>query len=238
MEFLRVNEFFGPTFQGEGPFAGRAVHFLRLNRCNLNCVWCDTPYTWADTENKAAKHQLGVVFPRGENESKLTIDQTLAMLYSNSVSFLVISGGEPLLQARALKELLDNTAIQVQFETAGTLPPLDYGFEANVHYVVSPKLANSGNEQEKRYKPGILKQFVGKDAHFKFVVTQPDDLNEVESIVDEVNIPKGRIWIMPEGIAVVDVMNHAKILADPVLSMGWNMTLRMHTLLWGDERGR
>ena len=43
---LTVSEIFGPTFQGEGPFTGRAAVFLRLGRCNLDCKWCDTPYTW------------------------------------------------------------------------------------------------------------------------------------------------------------------------------------------------
>ena len=43
---LVVAEVFGPTFQGEGPSAGRRAMFLRLGRCNLDCAWCDTPYTW------------------------------------------------------------------------------------------------------------------------------------------------------------------------------------------------
>ena len=43
---LVVAEVFGPTFQGEGPSIGRRAGFVRLGRCNLDCSWCDTPYTW------------------------------------------------------------------------------------------------------------------------------------------------------------------------------------------------
>lgn len=34
---------FGPTVQGEGPYAGRVCHFLRLGGCDYRCSWCDTP---------------------------------------------------------------------------------------------------------------------------------------------------------------------------------------------------
>ena len=41
---MRVVEVFGPTVQGEGPYAGRVCHFLRLGGCDYRCSWCDTPY--------------------------------------------------------------------------------------------------------------------------------------------------------------------------------------------------
>ena len=34
------------SFQGEGPLTGQRCAFVRMSRCNLRCVWCDTPYTW------------------------------------------------------------------------------------------------------------------------------------------------------------------------------------------------
>jgi 7-carboxy-7-deazaguanine synthase len=241
MSDLRVNEFFGPTFQGEGPFAGRRCHFLRLNRCNLHCRWCDTSYTWADTPAKAALHDSGKVHPRIDNETVMTTDTVNALLRANGVNLLVISGGEPLLQAKALDELIENSGdeVTVQFETAGTLPPLDGWTKGDgVYYVVSPKLESSGNELTKRYKPDVLRQFVERDAYFKFVLTGPEDMEEVCKIRKEVGISPERIWIMPEGITAEKVLETAKVLAEPTLAEGFNMTLRMHTLLWGDERGR
>lgn len=237
---LKVNEFFGPTFQGEGPFVGQLSHFLRLNRCNLTCTWCDTPYTWAFTEEKAFKHQQGIIYDREQNESLWNLDEFIKVMETNFVRFLVITGGEPLLQAKVLQEFIDEMPYEtkIQFETAGTLDPLTWGPDDDVHYVVSPKLNNSGNDLDKRYKPNVLRRFVEKNANFKFVCQNEDDLNEVWELATDVNIPDTNIWIMPEGAEPSTMMMHAKKLADPVLARGWNMTLRMHTLLWGDERGR
>ena len=39
-----VKEMFGPTLQGEGAHAGRAVVFLRFAACNLDCPGCDTDF--------------------------------------------------------------------------------------------------------------------------------------------------------------------------------------------------
>jgi 7-carboxy-7-deazaguanine synthase len=238
---LRVNEFFGPTFQGEGPFAGRRCHFLRLNRCNLHCHWCDTPYTWADTPTKAALHDSGQVYPRIDNESVLTTDAVNNLLRGNAVKLLVISGGEPLLQAKALDKLIEDSSdeVTIQFETAGTLPPLSgWANGDGVYYVVSPKLTNSGNEIKLRHKPDVLAQFRDKDADFKFVVTCEADLEEVCAIRKAIDIDSEKVWIMPEGTTTEKVLETAKVLAEPVLDMGFNLTLRTHTLLWGDERGR
>ena len=54
---LVISEVFGPTVQGEGPTIGRRAAFVRLGRCNLDCSWCDTPYTW-DWERYDPKVEL------------------------------------------------------------------------------------------------------------------------------------------------------------------------------------
>lgn len=226
---LVVSEVFGPTFQGEGPSAGRAAAFVRLGRCNLACSWCDTPYTWDwdrfDPAVELRRTPVGSV-----------LDELVAM----APEIVVVTGGEPLLQQRHLAPLLARCAAQgwpLEIETNGTIVP-DPAIVGLVHqWNVSPKLANSGIELGRRIRPDALAalQATGR-AVFKFVVTHQDELAEVAELADTHRLAP--IWIMPEGTDPTTVTQRARLLAQPVLDRGWNLTPRLHVLLWGDERGR
>src|SRR5690606_2170027 len=72
---LNVNEIFGITIQGEGPSMGRPCAFVRLFQCNLQCTWCDTPYTWAVTERKAQRHRDKLQYDRAEQSHGMHPDQ-------------------------------------------------------------------------------------------------------------------------------------------------------------------
>ena len=100
---LRVNEIFGPTIQGEGPSAGKPAVFLRLAGCNLDCAWCDTPYSWDwkrhDRKQEEKHLSVGQV---AEQLGKLLGAHTVP----EPAPLLVVSGGEPLIQADALQSLL------------------------------------------------------------------------------------------------------------------------------------
>lgn len=39
---IPVSEIFGPTLEGEGPWAGMPTYFLRVGGCDFKCLWCDT----------------------------------------------------------------------------------------------------------------------------------------------------------------------------------------------------
>ncbi len=226
---LVVAEVFGPTFQGEGPSIGRRAGFVRLGRCNLDCAWCDTPYTW-DWEAYDPAAEL-----RPE-----TAAAVLARLEGMDPEIVVVTGGEPLLQQRRLAPLLRGCATRgwpVEIETNGTIVP-DARLAGLVHqWNVSPKLANSGVTLDKRIRPDALSalQASGR-AVFKFVVTNVRELDEVAQLAAAHRLDP--IWIMPEGTDPATMTERARQLAQPVLDRGWNLTPRLHVLLWGDERGR
>jgi 7-carboxy-7-deazaguanine synthase len=226
---LVVAEVFGPTFQGEGPSVGRRAGFVRLGRCNLDCSWCDTPYTW-DWER----------FDPAVELRREPVDAVLDRLAEMSPEIVVVTGGEPLLQQQGLVPLARACTAhgwQVEIETNGTRSPLAELAADVTRWNVSPKLANSGIDEERRIRPAALADLLATGhASFKFVVAAPSDLDEVAAIVDEHGLAP--VWIMPEGTDAATVTERARLLAEPVLERGWNLTPRLHVLLWGDERGR
>jgi 7-cyano-7-deazaguanosine (preQ0) biosynthesis protein QueE len=226
---LVLSEVFGPTFQGEGPSIGRRAGFVRLGRCNLDCSWCDTPYTWDwDRYDPAIELQHG------------SVESVLAQLVGMAPEIVVITGGEPLLQQRRVIPLLEGCVEQgwpVEIETNGTIAPDERVVGLVAQWNVSPKLANSGVAFEKRIRPDALAALraTGR-AVFKFVVADTADLDEVASVVDAHDLVP--VWIMPEGTEPAALVERARALSDPVLARGWNLTPRLHVLLWGDQRGR
>jgi 7-carboxy-7-deazaguanine synthase len=227
---LVVSEVFGPTWQGEGPSLGRRAGFVRLGRCGLACTWCDTPYTW-----RWEDHDPAVELTTRD------VDGILQELDAMDVGLVVVTGGEPLLQQSHLPPLLDplhRRGVEVEIETAGVLAPSAAIIATTTRFNVSPKLASSGNDLDRRYHPDVLRAFhaTGKAA-FKFVAVDEGDLEEVAQIATECGLPVGAIWIMPEGTDAATVVERSRALIEPVLQRGWNLTTRLHVLLWGDRRG-
>lgn len=224
---LVVSEVFGPTFQGEGPSAGRAAAFVRLGRCNLACSWCDTPYTW-DWDRYDPAVEL----------TTMAVEDVVERLDATGAGLVVVTGGEPLLQQRHLLPLLEALRARgrrVEVETGGTIAPaLPEGLVDG--WNVSPKLASSGMPAERRLRPDALRAFAATGrAVFKFVVREPSELDEVAAVVDEHGLAP--VWVMPEGTDEATVLARLRELAPHVVGRGWNLTPRLHVLVWGDRRG-
>ena len=225
---LVVSEVFGPTFQGEGPSLGRRAGFVRLGRCDLECAWCDTPYTW----DWARYDPAAELTSRG-------VDDVLTDIVAMDVPMLVVTGGEPLLQQRGLVELVGGAkarGMRVEVETNGMHEPVPALVDLVDQWNVSPKLANSGMPEARRLRPLVLSAFDATgNAVFKFVATSPADLDEIASLVDAAGLHN--IWVMPEGVDAATLMARAEELAEAVAARGWNLTTRLHILIWGDRRG-
>jgi len=230
---LVVSELFGPTFQGEGPSAGRRCLFLRLAGCTLACTWCDTPYTWD------WKGRNGARFYPAQEMRLMPVEHIYACLHERGGDFLVVSGGEPMLQQARLVPLLRRLTAdrwRIEVETAGVRPPFDAMAEVVTQFNVSPKLSSSGNARARRLNPDAIRslQATGK-AIWKFVAADTHDLDEVAEFEDAYDLKP--IYIMPQGVSGEAIIDIARALSAQILRRGWSLTLRTHVLIYGDRRG-
>ena len=226
------------SVQGEGPSAGMPVAFMRLSRCNLACVWCDTAYTW-HFEGDERPHRGGVTFARKANQVTLDEEEVAALILSLGQDRLVITGGEPLLQAPVLAKLLDLLPdIAVEIETNGTTrapPRLDIRID---QFNVSPKLSHSGNSANLALLPERLDAYATDPrAWFKFVIAQPADVEEVLALRDRYRLQADHVFLMPEGTDSETIRTREKWLAPLCLKHGFRLSDRLHIHLFGDTRG-
>ncbi len=226
------------SLQGEGPSAGKPCAFVRLSRCNLACVWCDTAYTWHFDGDERA-HRDGRTYDRKANQVSLSPLDAARSIDVLAPRRLVVTGGEPLLQAAALAEmaaLLPEHAIEV--ETNGTVEP-SARFDAYVEqYTVSPKLAHSGNPATLALLPDRLAGWASEPrAVFKFVISAPADVTQVLALQAGFGIAPERIFLMPEGTDSITLRDREKWLALLCIEHGFRLSDRLHIHLYGDTRG-
>jgi len=226
---LTISEVFGPTFQGEGPSTGQVAMFIRLGRCNLDCRWCDSAFTWDWSR-----------FDPSVELHRRTVPELLVELDRIDAPLLVVTGGEPLLQQRALEPLLaaaGERGWRVEVETNGTLAPSAPLRSLVGQWIVSPKLANSGIELSRRWRPAAVRELAATGrAVGKFVVERRDELDEVAELATAGNLTE--VWILPQATDAGALRRRMKALAPDVLARGWNLSGRLHIDLWGDVRGR
>ena len=219
------------SIQGEGTLMGTPSAFLRLAMCNLSCVWCDTKYTWDwdhyDYSKEVISLSLGAIF-----------DQILAL----KCRHMVVTGGEPLLQQKALAPLigaLKARGLSFEVETNGTISPIPALLEDIDQWNVSPKLGSSGNPISIIRSSQPLQHFTRLDnAYFKFVIVDQADIDMVLAIITEYDIPRDRVLLMPEGTSVKILRERGTWISKTCADQGFRFTSRMHVLLWGNKRGR
>lgn len=198
---IKVNEIFGPTFQGEGKSCGMPVAFLRLATCNLHCFKCDTPFTWL-YEGSKSKHVDGIYFKK-ENEIHHTENEVIIeKLQQTGMKHLIVSGGEPFLQQKELTPLfnqLKELGWFIEVETNGTIVPGQSFVDAIDQINCSPKLEGSFSGESRnvriRYKPLKALANINK-VNFKFVIAEPENIIETLQLVYVFKMKEVRL--MPE----------------------------------------
>ncbi|HEY2386199.1 MAG TPA: 7-carboxy-7-deazaguanine synthase QueE [Candidatus Binatia bacterium] len=221
------------SVQGEGITCGLPSVFVRLSLCNLSCGFCDTKYTWDWAHFDRAAETISL--PTDD------VARRVLALAAGGPRNVVLTGGEPLLQQRELADLagrLRGAGLRIEVETNATIVPADALAGSVDQWNVSPKLATSGNAPEARQQPEALAWFAAwPDAHFKFVVVEPADVDEVAALTVSYRIPAERVTLMPEGTDAATLAARSRWLAERCQALGFRLGTRLHVLLWGAARG-
>lgn len=137
------------TIQGEGVYAGQAAYFIRLGGCDVGCPWCDVKESWS--------------FEGHETLSASFLAEKAA---ASGAPFVVITGGEPLLQnLDILTQEIQKNGQRTHIETSGSSP-----FSGSFDWVtLSPK----------RYKQP-LELVYRSVSELKVVIQTPQDFRWAE----------------------------------------------------------
>jgi 7-carboxy-7-deazaguanine synthase len=227
------------TIQGEGEFVGRPATFIRLHYCNLACKFCDTWYTWKRDTKEFYQEPTSV----DVGSLKSLIEYAQGAKHSKDPCYrLVFTGGEPLLQKEAIINFLNKyPEYTCEIETNGTINPGVYLFNRSkhnnrVHFNVSPKLFNSGQKSDYDKCAKTIEILANARSTFKFVVSSVEDIHEVESFVEKHNIPKSKVFLLPEGTNSNQCARSMKCIASTALSYGYSITPRFHHDLFGGSK--
>ena len=222
------------SLQGEGELTGVPSVFVRTSGCNLRCTWCDTPYaSWN---------------PEGE---QMPVGQIVAQVENHPAArHVVITGGEPMIakDIRPLAAQLKATGRHITIETAATVAP--DGIACDLASL-SPKLLNSAPDvvtqptwrkkhETTRWQPDVVRAWVDQYSYqFKFVVAQPEDIEELEHMLAALkrDIPRHKVLLMPEARSLEKMRTRASWLGELCKARGYRYAHRLHIELYGNRRG-
>ena len=207
------------SINGEGKKAGQLALFIRFQKCNLNCSYCDTK--WANSDDSPY--------------TLMNLEELYKKVVESGIKNVTITGGEPLLQENIeifLKKLAENPEINVEIETNGSINLKRFGEIKNApSFTMDYKLPKSN--MEKFMDLENFKYLKEKDT-VKFVVSNIDDLERAREIIEKYSlVEKCAVYISPvfgkiELSSIVDFMKKYNM-------NGVNMQLQIHKIIWDPE---
>tara|TARA_Y100001951_G_scaffold75487_1_gene62464 strand:+ start:204 stop:980 length:777 start_codon:yes stop_codon:yes gene_type:complete len=241
------------AIQGEGMTTGKPCLFVRTSTCNLHCRWCDTFYTWNFKGTKFnVEHDTAPKVNIIDEQIEVSEEKLIKIINktAGNIRRVVFSGGEPTIQQKQLEVVMRTLKEQdpvwkFEMETNGTMKLLpEVYFQLN-QINCSPKLESSGNQEKLRNRPEAIQQYKSlyldelMALQFKFVVgpkTFNKDLKEIQSWQKEHNIPSDIIYLMPQGITEKVIKEGSLKLAKTCQKYNYNLSTRLHILLYGSKR--
>ena len=210
---MRISEIYA-SIQGESQHAGLPCILVRTTGCDLRCSYCDTAHAFAGGQD-------------------MTVDQVVAEVKRLGLSYVLLTGGEPMLQAElallARRLLAEGNRVSIETSGAHLLDELP----AEVVRIVDVKTPSSGEVRRMNWR--VLEDLRPCDA-VKFVLSDEHDYR----------------WSV-EHLVRLDLAKRAEVLFSPVHGrldpkdlVAWivrdrlpvRLNLQLHKYIWGpDARG-
>jgi 7-carboxy-7-deazaguanine synthase len=207
---MRITEIYA-SIHGESQYAGLPCTLVRTTGCDLRCAYCDTTYAFA-----------------GGNE--MSVDAVLAEVERLALPFVLLTGGEPMLQPEIvpLVERLLASGRQVAIETSGA-HALD-ALPAEVLRIVDVKTPSSLESGRVRWE--VMASLRARDA-VKFVLADEADYHWAVGQVARLGLA-GRTEVLFSPV-------HGQL--DPRELVAWivrdrlpvRVNLQLHKYVWGPE---
>jgi 7-carboxy-7-deazaguanine synthase len=241
-----------PVIQGEGKYTGHPSFLIRTSGCNLNCQFkgslCD-----ASKESWNHNNTTNKLFSLND------IDQVIKT-YPH-IRKVFITGGNPTTNKKMFLSIVDvctHNGLEVHIEDNGTQFSKDYLLQRIRFVSLSPKLQNSipvpgsyAKEIDRIVTPQDKKIHVKNyrniaslknwiywfDYQLKFVVSDQEELEEIELLIDEIGADRKKVYLMPEGATREQLESRRKWVYETCLRLGYNYTDRLHILVYNDKKG-
>jgi len=199
------------SLMGESTRAGVPAYFIRLTGCNLRCRYCDTTYAY-------------------EGGSAMTVGALAAQARSQPHRLVLVTGGEPLLQAEtpALLTALLDAGFTVCLETNGSRPI--GAVDVRVHRILDIKCP--GSNMADRNLWANMDLLTSRD-EVKFVVAGRLDFTWALEVINNFRLAER----LPVLISPVFGQVALKEAAAWILATGLLLRLnpQLHKYIWGPQ---
>lgn len=215
---FKVVEIF-ESINGEGRRVGQLAIFIRLQKCNLNCSYCDT--RWANGDD--APYTL------------MSEDEIYDRILKSGIKNITLTGGEPLLHKDVeilLEKIGENPNLSLEIETNGSIELEKFSKLKNPPlFTMDYKLPSS--KMENKMCLDNFKYLTLKDT-VKFVVGTIEDLKKAKEIIERYSlIGKCAVYFSPV-FNSIDPIEIVKFMKENRLN-GVNLQLQIHKFIWDPE---
>ncbi len=237
------------TIQGEGKLNGIPSLFIRLAGCNLHCTWQTPLGNTCECDTTYASFKI-------ENTSTSTVEEIVKIIKINqgNIDHIVITGGEPFLQAKKVRDLCfqlkELAHFHITVETNATIYDSECAEQIDF-FSLSPKLSSSTpsvpyaeHHEKSRINLPVIQSFIDharkkrKDFQLKFVYSTENDINEINSLLAQLHDwKKEDILLMPMGMTPEELRLTIPKTLEHCIRNGWRYCDRLHISLFGNKQG-